>query len=463
MNKIMSLIKKYKWDLIIYLIPFISFGFMLYIYYPGIFNYDVFAQLAQIKNNSFNTAHPFISTFYLMIFNKLFVIKSAVALFQIIWFSILWCMICHYNRKKESKLVLVLQIIVTVLMSFNPIISTSIISSNKDTLFLLIFMTICFLLQKIIDKKFNADFKLYIALAFFLVFFRNVRHNGLYTNLVFIPILLLVMIVYLFKNNKKIIIIFSMSLCVFSFLFKLPNKIFNVYEIDEGINGPGALKALQLEGYLYNNQLLTEKEVKTLSKYVSMESLSAYSYNYTFQDLMLSVEKTEYYGNHIDEFLHDSIMIALNHKRDSIKFYHISSTIVWDIVVPDNSIHNYLWLWIDVQNTPKEYKYINKNTSLFKFVDINLNKSINNHNVIALFYSPATYMYLSILLSIAFIILKKKEVLIITIFNLINVLIISISIPIQDARYLLNNFGLFYLLVIIFISTLNFRNKCEKN
>ena len=71
MSKIKEYFKRLELkDLIIFIIPIILISFMLYVYYPGIYNYDVFNQLEQINSNKFVIGHPFISTFYIMIFHK---------------------------------------------------------------------------------------------------------------------------------------------------------------------------------------------------------------------------------------------------------------------------------------------------------------------------------------------------------------------------------------------------------
>ena len=69
-----------------------------------------------------------------------------------------------------------------------------------------------------------------------------------------------------------------------------------------------------------------------------------------------------------------------------------------------------------------------------------------------LFNSPALYMYLSIIfLILIHIITKSKEIYLMYIPNLLNILIVFFSTPVQDNRYLYANLLICYLLIIILI------------
>ena len=440
-------------DFVIFMIPLLSFSFILYIFFPGIFNFDVFEQLRQINSNDFSNAHPFISTFYIMIFHKFIGIRCSLPIFQILWFSILWTKICKYNRKvKAKKYVYILQILVTIFVSFNPMISTTVISNNKDSLFFLIFLTICYKLQIILDKRFNTSYLNYVSFSFLLIFFMNVRYNGYYTCLVFIPIIIVLVFFNTFRKNKKILMTLLISLLFFEILFKIPIKVYNVKENKATSGSVAQLKALQFDGYLLQEDLLDKKEKDKLSKFVSLDSLLKNN-NYTFTDNLVLTEKTDYYEKHKDEFVNFSVFLLKNHLIDGFRFYHISSTLVWDIVANRNSVYNCLWYHIDVPNRPKNYYYVNEEKNSFSLVYDSFSKSQINRFARVFLYSPSVCMYLSfIILLFLMIKYKYKDIWLLFVFNFINVLIISFSIPVQDTRYLLNNFGCFYMLIIIFIN-----------
>lgn len=71
-----------------------------------------------------------------------------------------------------------------------------------------------------------------------------------------------------------------------------------------------------------------------------------------------------------------------------------------------------------------------------------------------LFLSPALYMYLAIILMIAMqMITKSKEMYLVYVPNLINIIGVFLTTPLAENRFLYPNLLVFYLLVIIFIST----------
>ena len=186
--------------------------------------------------------------------------------------------------------------------------------------------------------------------------------------------------------------------------------------------------------------------------FVDIESLKQ-SVNYTWLDTLFSVKKTNYFENNKSEFILYSLNTIKKHPYHAFKFYHISSTLIWDVVVKDGSVYNCLWFYINSPNRPIDIDYINAHLGIHKFVYNELIKSQNNKFARVILYSPAVCMYISLI--IIFILLFKyryKKIWLLYIFNMINVLILSLCIPVQDTRYLLNNFALLYLLVIIMIN-----------
>ena len=65
-----------KFDIVLFLIPFIMFLIALFIYYPGILSFDSYNQLEQIRTGVYSNGHPFIHTLIemgcLKIFNSPF-------------------------------------------------------------------------------------------------------------------------------------------------------------------------------------------------------------------------------------------------------------------------------------------------------------------------------------------------------------------------------------------------------
>ena len=454
-NKLHSIETK---DIIIFLIPLIICLIMLIIYYPGIYNFDVFNQLWQIENNEFSTGHPFISTFYIMIFHKYIGIHAALPIFQILWFSLLCSLICKYCRKDNNKKSnFIFQIIIIIFISINPLINLSIISNNKDTFFLLTFISICYFLLKIIVENFANSNKDYILLGMFLVLFGKIRHNGRYTFYIFLILFFIILLVKLIKKDKIKLLSFITSIIIFSVILSIPQKLYNVKMGTNNATGMGTIKALQLDGYLYRYNILTKDEIQKLSTYVNMQSLYNQSYNTSYLDPLILVEKTKKYDEDQKGFINLNKNILFNHLSDSFKFYLASCPIIWRITLPEYIMHSYLWIDIDTPNRSKSINYKMKDTSIFKKTDTTIRKLQDNKIMAAVFYSPATYFYISIIISIILVIIYRNYSWLLFIFNTINVGILSLSIPVQDTRYLLNTHGLVLILSIYLINIITKR------
>lgn len=438
-----------------FLIPLIIFALFLIIYYPGFYTYDVFNQISQINSNSFTNWHPIISTLYIMFFYKLIPFKCGLVLFQIIWFSFIWYkLVCLINLDTKKKRIIAIG--ATLLINLNPLMITTILSNNKDSLFFIIFFNICYLLVNIFKNDYKIKPYKYGILGFLLAFYANIRHNGAYTVYIFMLILIVLFIKYTYKDNKKLFITFIVSFIAFMGIFKLPFYVMNIVNVSQTGSGYLELKLKHYSGYLLIKNKLSESEKEELSKYVDIDSLGYYTVSATFLDPIYNVGFKENVNK--SDFYKFGINLGLKHFGQSIMYYVESGQIIWLPILHEKTYSNYLWLDIDVPNKPDNYIYVNKESKVFNFVDKYLRKSTQSNFIVAILYSPATYMYLSIILLII-LFKKNKYTIYLFIFNMINVLIISLSIPVQDTRYLLGNFGLVYIFVIIMIGENYEKNK----
>ena len=98
-----------------------------------------------------------------------------------------------------------------------------------------------------------------------------------------------------------------------------------------------------------------------------------------------------------------------------------------------------------------EYNYLYSIADTFK----------NNIILDTLFNSPALYWYLAlIMLGMMYIITKSKEIFLIYLPCLLNILTIILSTPFQGNRYLYSNLLVFYLLIIIMLKLLYDKKIC---
>ena len=122
-NVFISNIKKLNLkDLLIFLIPFVIFMYYLHVFNPGILTYDSYDQLHQIATNTFFNWHPFFHTFIEMLCFKVYSSPISVGILQISVFSIMWMILCKYNRKEETQNKLfIVQVLITLIISLIPI------------------------------------------------------------------------------------------------------------------------------------------------------------------------------------------------------------------------------------------------------------------------------------------------------------------------------------------------------
>ena len=76
------MLKKYKKDIIIFLTTFFILGLIFLMYYPGIITYDSNNQWAQVQSGIITNAHPFFSTYFMLLLSKIWNDTRIVVIFQ---------------------------------------------------------------------------------------------------------------------------------------------------------------------------------------------------------------------------------------------------------------------------------------------------------------------------------------------------------------------------------------------
>ena len=184
-------------------------------------------------------------------------------------------------------------------------------------------------------------------------------------------------------------------------------------------------------------------------------------------DPMYLYSNESVYDNDKSAFIGMAIKYSLQNPMHFIKYIFESSLMVWDFLhVKDYGGSAY---YIDNTANYERYKahipiYENSivnNEEIFGFKFLYPIINFFNYDAIlnALFYSPALYMYLSlILMGGIYLLTKSRDIIYVYLPNVINILLVFASTSIQDYRYLYPNLLLFYLLIIILINVV-YENK----
>ncbi|WP_407423350.1 hypothetical protein [Methanobrevibacter sp.] len=388
-----SIIKFNYRDLLIFMIPLLIFIIYFNIYYPGILTLESFSQLHQIATNEFTNQYPFFHTFIEMICLKIFGNPSAIAILQILVFSAMWTLICKHHRddNAQNSNVFFIQAIITLVICLIPINAIYSITLWNDILFCYFLMFLCFLVKVMIDKQGNVGLKYVILLALTMAFVAHLKTGGIY---VVIPTLI-ILSAYMFRKKP-----YSKNMCLL-------------------------LPAL------------------TIILILAIACLN-FAYN---------VEDTQQ-GYKLHSNLNDAA-IVWNIVRDADwtgEVYYINEK-------GSNIEHTKDKYFTSINSTPKEgyedLSDVNHGSDKYKALNSLVNAARTKQVMDTLFNSPALYMYLAIILLVLMqIMFKTKEMYLVYLPNLFNIIIVFLTIPVQENRYLYANQLVFYLLVIMFISFL---------
>ncbi len=457
-------------DLIIFLIPFLIFIYYLYVYDPGILTQDSFYQMNQIASSNFTNWHPFFHTFIEMLCLKLYPDTKSVAILQIIVFSTIWMIICNYLRNdadtkfnKEFGL----QALFTLLISLIPINAVFSISLIKDTLFSYFLLFVCFLIKVMLDKKGNVSFSFVLILSLLMAFVAQLRNNGMIVIVLFL-VMLVAYILIRYKNKKLALSIVSLTV-LFILLISVLNISYGVVDNDK--DAVAAKVSHMLADYELNLSI-DDKDKALIGSFID-ESKIEKNYDITFSDPISHLINRTAYANNKSAIIELAVIYSITNPYHFLQYMFHSSPMVWDIVKGDDwKAFSYV-LHTDSSRKNFYSKYDatplasydnvtakNAETNLFNDLDSFAAGFYQNKLADTLFNNPAFYMYLSfILLGAIYLLTKSREVFFVYLLNLLNIIVIFLSTPVQSYRYLYPNLLLCYFLVIMLIGIITMPKK----
>ena len=459
-------IKRFNYrDLIIFLIPLIIFSIYLSVFNPGIATLDSFDQLHQIASGQFTNWHPFFHTFIEMLCLKVYPSIMSVGIFQILVFSIMWMIICKYNRDDDIQTdnTFKLQVIFSVLICLIPINALYSITLWKDILFSYFLMFLCFLAKVMIDKKGIVNYKFIMLLSVIMAFIAQLRGNGMY-------VILVVMVVYsiylLRKNNRKMAVLLPILTITFILLIASLNI---AYDVDDNEKDAFMAKLAHMLADYDLNLEIEESDRNIIHDLINPNNIGE-NYNPTGSDKIYNITNSKVYETDKGTYIALALKYSLKDPLHFLQYLFGSSPMVWDVTRGDDWLgspyymsrekDNLHWSFEKYNNytndsSPEKYEnisYVNWGTPVFKILNF-ISLGFEYHFIAdTLFNSPALYMYLSIIFLILIqFITRSKEIYLMYIPNLLNIIIVFFSTPVQDNRYLYPNLLVCYLLIIILI------------
>ena len=457
-------------DLIIFIIPFIVLVYYLNVYIPGVYTFDSFNQLHQIASGNFNDWQPFFHTFIEMILLKIYPSAITIGIVQIITFSTIWMLICKYNRKDELRTnkYFIMQVIVTLIISLIPVNAIYSITLWKDILFSYALLFLCFLMQLFLDKKGNLSLLFIIVMSLTMAFVAQLRLNGLY---IVIPLLIFIAY-YLYRNNKKEKLFVLMPALTIMFIILIAS-LSVAYEVeDTHKDGVFAKVAHMLADYDLNLDL-SEADKNKIHEMISEKDIKS-KYNPYFTDPIRDTANQDVYDKNKNDYITMAIAYSLKNPIHFLEYMIGSSNMAWDITrdadwkgtvyyINEDGVnlqHAKENFYSKTHSTPKEsYEDVvgvNEGTGEYNAVNSYVYAAKSNIILDTLFNSPALYMYLAfILMAGIYFFTRSTNVVWIYLPNLLNILTVAVSTPIQDNRYLYASLLVFYFLVIMLIGILS--------
>lgn len=465
-SELMDNFKKLNYyDLIIFLIPLTIFSVYLFVFHPGIATLDSFDQLHQIASSQFTNWHPFFHTFIEILCLKVYPSIMSVGIFQILVFSIMWMIICKYNRDDniQTDNTFKLQVIFSVLICLIPINALYSITLWKDILFSYFLMFLCFLAKVMIDKDGIVNYKFILLFSLIMAFIAQIRGNGMYVILV---AMVIYSIYFLRKNNRKMAVLLPILTITFILLIASLNI---AYEVEDNEKDAFMAKLSHMLADYDLNLEIEDMDRNNIHKLINPNKISE-NYNPTGSDKIYNITNYKIYENDKGTYITLVLKYSLKDPLHFLQYLFGSSPMVWDITRDDDWLgspyymsrekDNLQWSFEKYNNYtndahPKIYEnisYVNWGTPVFEILNF-ISLGFEYHFVAdTLFNSPALYMYLSIIfLILIHIITNSKEIYLMYIPNLLNILIVFFSTPVQDNRYLYANLLICYLLIIILI------------
>lgn len=448
-------------DLIIFLIPVIVFSYYLYVFDPGILRYDSFDQLHQIASHQFYNWHPFFHTFIEMVLLRIYPSPISVCIFQILTFSTIWTAICRYYRYEDENLknVFVLQVLTTSVICLIPINAVYSISLLKDILFGYFLLLTCFSIAVLLDRKGEVGMGFLVVAALAMSFVAGLRPNGIHV----VIVTLIVLAAYFLKKkyDKRVIITLVSLVIVFILLIASLNA---VYDVSDNQKSALRAKVVHMLADYDLNLTLTPQDSAKLHEVIN-ESAIRSNYHVTYSDPIYEALNMSAYDKDKYGYLEMAFRYSVENPQHFAKYLLDSSPMVWDIardgswigmqyIVDLQSAKNSFFSYHQISNITPLENVSSKNIGTDQFDTLNNFTETFKSNIIldTLCNSPALYMYLAFaLMGMICFMTKSKEIFLVYLPNMVNIVIIFLSTPIQDNRYLYPNLLICYFLIIMLI------------
>lgn len=430
-------------------------------FYPGIVTYDSINQWNQVQSRIITDAHPFFSTFFMLILSKIWNSYTSTIIFQIVLIAITWGYLCK-TLKAESKKQIKIIYVYSILVFLTPLIALFSITVWKDIIYTSYLMLCAIMLFDWFQCNYQFSNLKYCLLGFILSMIYSYRHNGI---IVAILLIIIFYIIIIKKYRKKIInkqnlkrsflVIVTFIICFVC--IGIPKKIILDNSQKKIKNKEVTLSTIDgymlwmMGAHLQDNNIKGKIDKQFLDKIIPLDEWNELYNPYLINSITLTnnIDK-EFLIKNNKKFKNLFIKYSLKHPLTIANHYLKADSL---LINPFASFQGYVYVYgYPISGSLPNYTKIKSSIPL---IEKAYNKIINIsfHKPFILFYQPAILLYLSIIITI--ILAKKIYGRSIWLFSMPMLLNTISLLPInlaQDLRYVYINyltfFGLFLILII---------------
>ena len=380
-------------------------------------------------NKHHSVLHTVVMGFIYSIGNKLSSFTFGAFLYTMLQVILLiWIFVFMFKYMKKLKISNSLVLFSILFIGLSPIVITYSICAIKDTpsaIFNLLY--VIFLLQ--IVRNFNSIFKNKIRLMFLIITILMVlmlRNNGIHTFLLSFPWLFLI-----YRNKwKKILITMMIPIIIFTTYNKMILPSLNVS--DGSVRESLSVPIMQIARLIkYKQEVFSNEDKEIINKVLNFEQAGRY-YNYEIADDV----KNLYNKDTSDKELKDFLGVWFKYLK-KYPFMYIDSVVssTFGYFYPEKNM-NMLFLY-DYGFKGNGLLEISSNT-YFAGVRSVYNKLLNIYYKMPFFINKVAYYTWFFLLSVIYIIYKKKYKYIVPLTPLLAILLSCIFSPVNGSfRYIL--------------------------
>lgn len=453
-----------KWrDIIIFAIPLTLFTVALMALWPGLYTSDSYDQYNQAQAGIVYTAHPVFHTFTIWLVNRVNDSQAMLPLFQILFFSLMWAVISKYIRRLYGDVdrIFYIQVAFTAILCVLPVIYTYSISAWKDVLYSYSLLSLGFLLFVGSNKKFNYSRFEIVCISILLVLTVVYRHNGLVPAVAIFAILLIGMIISRVAIRKMVVLV-GLSVAFYAMTVFVPRLFLEVRTSES--NPKTSLAMFYMAGFINSGVNIDEKDQQVLYKIMPKQYWISDYYQYSYVPIGFSEHIDHRAANkYTDQVFDMTLKYGLQHPDISAEqFFEVNNmawNVYWPLVGPYKTtpaINAMPLSENSLADDAKKSKLGFINSEMRLGIDYTLDSTVMQ----TLFYRPALYMYLSIMIvaAMAWITQSRRYWLLLLpmLFNLPAILIFGLT---QDMRYLYINVLTFFLVVSVAIAYIYSRRK----